>query len=178
MAAVLLPTSQMRPAQPLAAPAAIILAGALVQDAPVVLLDESAAHLDLPNQVAFVRLLHRLACQIDKAVLVSTHELDSRQRLRSRGWLLMRPPALSPCTRPPARPCNWWAMAPPLSGRAGRWRAKASCPPTGPAGLRVTVPPGSHEPGSGPATSGPRYSKRATARCARTWRIKPLTSNH
>ncbi|MEJ7658229.1 MAG: hypothetical protein WKG07_00685 [Hymenobacter sp.] len=37
----------------------MLLARALAQDTPVVLLDEPTAHLDLPNRVALMRLLHQ-----------------------------------------------------------------------------------------------------------------------
>jgi iron complex transport system ATP-binding protein len=54
----------------------VLLARALAQDTPVILLDEPTAHLDLPNRVALLRLLHRLARDTQKAILLSTHELD------------------------------------------------------------------------------------------------------
>jgi iron complex transport system ATP-binding protein len=54
----------------------VLLARALAQDTPVILLDEPTAHLDLPNRVALLRLLHKLARDTQKAILLSTHELD------------------------------------------------------------------------------------------------------
>jgi iron complex transport system ATP-binding protein len=54
----------------------VLLARALAQDTPVILLDEPTAHLDLPNRVALLRLLHKLARDTNKAILLSTHELD------------------------------------------------------------------------------------------------------
>ena len=54
----------------------VLLARALAQDTPVILLDEPTAHLDLPNRVALLRLLHKLARTTNKAILLSTHELD------------------------------------------------------------------------------------------------------
>jgi iron complex transport system ATP-binding protein len=54
----------------------VLLARALAQDTPIILLDEPTAHLDLPNRVALLRLLHRLARDTQKAILLSTHELD------------------------------------------------------------------------------------------------------
>jgi iron complex transport system ATP-binding protein len=54
----------------------VLLARALAQDTPVILLDEPTAHLDLPNRVALLRLLHSLARDTQKAILLSTHELD------------------------------------------------------------------------------------------------------
>ena len=66
----------------------MLLARALAQDTPVVLLDEPTAHLDLPNRVALMRLLHRLARQTGKAILLSTHELDLALQAADRVWLL------------------------------------------------------------------------------------------
>ncbi|MFD1875064.1 ABC transporter ATP-binding protein [Hymenobacter bucti] len=66
----------------------VLLARALAQDTPVVLLDEPTAHLDLPNRVSLMRLLHRLARQLGKAILLSTHELDLALQAADRIWLL------------------------------------------------------------------------------------------
>jgi iron complex transport system ATP-binding protein len=66
----------------------VLLARALAQDTPVVLLDEPTAHLDLPNRVALMRLLHSLARQTGKAILLSTHELDLALQAADRVWLL------------------------------------------------------------------------------------------
>ncbi len=66
----------------------VLLARALAQDTPVILLDEPTAHLDLPNRVALMRLLHRLARQTGKAILLSTHELDLALQAADRVWLL------------------------------------------------------------------------------------------
>ncbi|AHJ95585.1 ABC transporter ATP-binding protein [Hymenobacter swuensis] len=66
----------------------ILLARALAQDTPLILLDEPTAHLDLPNRVALMRLLHRLARQTGKAILLSTHELDLALQAADRVWLL------------------------------------------------------------------------------------------
>ena len=72
----------------------VLLARALAQDTPVVLLDEPTAHLDLPNRVALMRLLHRLARQTGKAILLSTHELDLALQAADRVWLLSAEGAL------------------------------------------------------------------------------------
>jgi len=66
----------------------VLLARALAQDTPIVLLDEPTAHLDLPNRVTLMRLLHRLARQTGKAILLSTHELDLALQAADRVWLL------------------------------------------------------------------------------------------
>lgn len=66
----------------------VMLARALAQDTPIVLLDEPTAHLDLPNRVALMRLLHQLARATGKAILLSTHELDLALQAADRVWLL------------------------------------------------------------------------------------------
>ncbi|GAB3635724.1 ABC transporter ATP-binding protein [Hymenobacter arcticus] len=66
----------------------VMLARALAQDTPLILLDEPTAHLDLPNRVALLRLLHLLARTLGKAILLSTHELDLALQAADRVWLL------------------------------------------------------------------------------------------
>ena len=66
----------------------VMLARTLAQDTPLILLDEPTAHLDLPNRVALLRLLHELARTLGKAILLSTHELDLALQAADRVWLL------------------------------------------------------------------------------------------
>ncbi|WP_234735056.1 ABC transporter ATP-binding protein [Tellurirhabdus bombi] len=66
----------------------VMLARALAQDTDLILLDEPTAHLDLPNRVEMMRLLHRLARQTAKAILLSTHELDLALQAADQLWLL------------------------------------------------------------------------------------------
>lgn len=54
----------------------VMIARALAQDTPVILLDEPTSFLDLPNRYELGILLRRLAHERDKCVLFSTHELD------------------------------------------------------------------------------------------------------
>ncbi|UHG94283.1 ABC transporter ATP-binding protein [Spirosoma oryzicola] len=66
----------------------VMLARALAQDTDLILLDEPTAHLDLPNRVEMMRLLHRLSRQTQKAILLSTHELDLALQTADKLWLL------------------------------------------------------------------------------------------
>ena len=66
----------------------VMLARALAQDTPLILLDEPTAHLDLPNRVEMMRLLHTLAHTTDKAILLSTHELDLALQTADELWLM------------------------------------------------------------------------------------------
>ena len=54
----------------------IMIARALAQQTPVMLLDEPTAFLDMPNRYELCTLLRRLAREENKCVLFSTHELD------------------------------------------------------------------------------------------------------
>lgn len=54
----------------------VLLARALAQDCPVLLLDEPTAHLDLHHQVALLSLVQRLSRERDLAVLVAMHDLN------------------------------------------------------------------------------------------------------
>ena len=54
----------------------VMIARALAQQTPVMLLDEPTAFLDMPNRYELCTLLRRLARKENKCVLFSTHELD------------------------------------------------------------------------------------------------------
>lgn len=53
----------------------IMIARALAQDTPIILLDEPTAYLDLPNRYEICLLLRRLAHEQGKSILFSTHDL-------------------------------------------------------------------------------------------------------
>lgn len=53
-----------------------MIARALAQDTPAILLDEPTSFLDLPNRYELCTLLGRLAHEEHKCVIFSTHELD------------------------------------------------------------------------------------------------------
>ena len=54
----------------------VMIARALAQDTPIILLDEPTSFLDMPNRYELVGLLRRLAHEEGKCVMFSTHELD------------------------------------------------------------------------------------------------------
>jgi len=66
----------------------VMIARALAQDTPTLVLDEPTAFLDLPHRLSILNLLHQLAAQEGKSILLSTHELDLALRLADRLWLM------------------------------------------------------------------------------------------
>jgi len=54
----------------------VILARALAQDTPVMLMDEPTSHLDLRYQVEFLELVAKLAIENCKTVLAALHDLN------------------------------------------------------------------------------------------------------
>ena len=66
----------------------ILIAKALAQQTPIILLDEPTAHLDLPHRILVLRLLRQLAQEQGKTVLISTHELDLALALSDRIMLM------------------------------------------------------------------------------------------
>ena len=66
----------------------VMIAKALAQDTPIIMLDEPTAHLDLPNRVEIMLLLHKLAHTTGKAIVLSTHELDMALQAADKIWLM------------------------------------------------------------------------------------------
>ena len=54
----------------------VIIAKALAQQTPYILLDEPTAFLDHPSKVDTIQLLRRLCKEQGKAILISTHDLE------------------------------------------------------------------------------------------------------
>lgn len=72
----------------------VLIAKALAQDTPLIMLDEPTAHLDLPNRVEIMNILKRLAKETNKAILLSTHELDLALQTADTIWLMNRQNAI------------------------------------------------------------------------------------
>ncbi len=66
----------------------VLIAKALAQETPLILLDEPTAHLDLPNRIRILLLLRELAHTQQKTVIISTHELDLALQLADTIWLM------------------------------------------------------------------------------------------
>lgn len=54
----------------------VLIARALAQDTPVIILDEPTTHLDMYHRASILKLLKNLAQTTQKTILFSTHEID------------------------------------------------------------------------------------------------------
>jgi len=54
----------------------VLIARAIAQDTPLIVLDEPTAFLDVSNKYEIFHVLHRLAGQHQKTILLSTHDLN------------------------------------------------------------------------------------------------------
>lgn len=68
----------------------VMIAKALAQECPVVLLDEPTAFLDVPSRIEIMTLLRELAAVEKKTILFSTHDMEQALLLSDRLWLLSR----------------------------------------------------------------------------------------
>jgi len=65
-----------------------MIARAIAQDTPIVVLDEPTAHLDLSYRVEILSLLKQLSRNTNKSIVVATHELDLAMHLADQLWLM------------------------------------------------------------------------------------------
>ena len=68
----------------------VMIAKALVQECPLILLDEPTAFLDVVSRIEIMHLLHRLATEQHKAILLSTHDIEQALVLADKLWLLTK----------------------------------------------------------------------------------------
>ena len=54
----------------------VLIARALAQDTPLIILDEPTTHLDLLHKVSLLKLLKKLSSETEKCILFSTHDID------------------------------------------------------------------------------------------------------
>jgi iron complex transport system ATP-binding protein len=77
-----------------------LIARALAQDTPIIILDEPTTHLDLLHKVSLLKLLKKLTLETDKCILFSTHDIDLAIQL-SDEMIVMTPNNIfqdNPCT--------------------------------------------------------------------------------
>lgn len=68
----------------------MMIAKALAQDTPVILLDEPTAFLDYKSKVEVLDLLARLAHETNKMVLLSTHDLEQAVHAADALWVVAK----------------------------------------------------------------------------------------
>lgn len=66
----------------------VMIAKALAQQCPIILLDEPTAFLDVTSRIEIMVLLHQLAVEQHKAILLSTHDLELAIQMADSLWLL------------------------------------------------------------------------------------------
>jgi len=66
-----------------------MIARALAQDTPIIVLDEPTAFLDISNKYEIVRILHQLAIHHGKCILFSTHDLNTALAMADRIWMML-----------------------------------------------------------------------------------------
>ena len=79
----------------------VLVARALAQDTPLIILDEPTTHLDLLHKVALFKLLKKLTQDTQKCILFSTHDIDMAIQL-SDEMIIMTPEAVVQ-----DQPCNF-----------------------------------------------------------------------
>lgn len=92
----------------------MMIAKALAQDTPVILLDEPTAFLDYKSKVEVLDLLARLAHETNKMVLLSTHDLEQAVHAADALWVVAKH-QLGDGTQPCSRSDNS-----DLSGQSGQ----------------------------------------------------------
>ncbi|MBR6495446.1 MAG: ABC transporter ATP-binding protein [Prevotella sp.] len=66
----------------------VVIAKALAQQTPIIILDEPTAFLDYPSKREVFELLKKLAHEHDKAILLTTHDIALAKEFADRTWLL------------------------------------------------------------------------------------------
>ncbi len=67
----------------------VLIARALTQNTPFIFLDEPTAFLDVNNKYEIFHLLHQLARQENKTIILSTHDLNIAIREMDKFWIML-----------------------------------------------------------------------------------------
>lgn len=68
----------------------VMIAKALVQDTPIIYMDEPTAFLDYPSKVELMKLIARLAVEEHKTILYSSHDLELLMKHASTLWVVAK----------------------------------------------------------------------------------------
>lgn len=66
----------------------VLIARALIQDTPLIILDEPTAHLDVKNRMLIFNLLKKIAADEHKSIICATHEIDFALKNSTSVWLI------------------------------------------------------------------------------------------
>jgi iron complex transport system ATP-binding protein len=66
----------------------VMIARALAQDTPIIILDEPTAFLDLPARYDIMRILNNLTLQYNKTILFTTHDLAIAMDIADKLWVM------------------------------------------------------------------------------------------
>ena len=75
----------------------VMIAKALVQDTPIIYMDEPSAFLDYPSKVELLRLINRLAEEEHKTILYSSHDLELLMKHGAKMWVVAKGKPLAEC---------------------------------------------------------------------------------
>ena len=66
----------------------MMIAKALAQQTPIIILDEPTAFLDYPSKVQMMQMLRQLAKEMDKTIVLSTHDIELAAKIATRFLLI------------------------------------------------------------------------------------------
>lgn len=66
----------------------VFICRALAQETDIIMLDEPTAHLDIQHKIETFHLLKEIASEMNKAVLISTHELQLAEQIADLFWMM------------------------------------------------------------------------------------------
>ena len=66
----------------------VMIAKAVVQETPIILMDEPSAFLDYASKIKLLQLLRTLTRKLGKTVLISSHDMEHMLQVAEQAWLL------------------------------------------------------------------------------------------
>lgn len=66
----------------------VMIAKAIAQETPIIVLDEPTAYLDYPSKMTMLMLLHRIAKALHKTIFLSTHDVEHALQIADHVWLI------------------------------------------------------------------------------------------
>lgn len=68
----------------------VMICRALAQNTNIIILDEPTVHLDVQHKMETFRLLQNLAVNLNKIILISTHEIQLALQMANKLWLMTK----------------------------------------------------------------------------------------